>query len=55
MGHARHQQESSFRTFGNKLADAAGHLKTIYDIGSTVYHAAKYIAPVAVPIIRSLL
>ena len=55
MGHARHTQESSFRFFGNKLANAAGHLETVYDIGSTVYHAAKAIAPVALPIIRALL
>jgi len=55
MGLARHQQESAFRSFGNKLANAAGHLKTVYDIGSTIYHAAKVIAPVAMPIIRALL
>ena len=46
MGHARHTQESQFRSFGSKSANVAGHLKTVYDIGSTVYHAAKAIAPV---------
>jgi len=55
MGHARHQQESAFRSFGNKVANVAGHLKTAFDIGSTIYHAAKYVAPVAIPIIRALL
>lgn len=55
MARAHHQQASAFRSFGKKVANVAGHLKTIYDIGSTVYQAAKYIAPVAVPIIRALL
>lgn len=55
MARAHHQHGSAFRSFGKKVANVAGHLKTIYDVGSTVYHAAKYIAPIAVPLISALL
>ena len=54
MARAHHQHGSAFRSLGKKVANVAGHLKTIYDVGSTVYHAAKYIAPIAVPIISVL-
>ena len=55
MARAHHQNGSAFRSLGKKVANVAGHLKTIYDVGSTVYHAAKYVAPIAVLIISALI
>ena len=38
-----HQQQSS--NFGQKLANAAHTMKSIYIIGSTIYHVGKAVAP----------
>lgn len=38
-----HQLQSS--NFGQKLSNAAHTLKSIYSIGSTIYHVGKAVAP----------
>jgi len=51
MADTRFLRQSPHIGFGQKMINAAGTLKSIYDIGSTIYKVGK----IAAPIISALL
>jgi len=51
MAHTHNLQQSQHMNFGQKMVNAAGTLKSIYDIGSTIYKVGR----IAAPIISALL
>jgi len=46
MADTRFLRQSPHIGFGQKMINAAGTLKSIYDIGSTIYKVGKIAAPI---------
>ena len=58
MGHRQHNNPSNMESIGQKVksvAEIAGTLKGIWDIGSSIYQGVKTIAPIVTPIITAML